>query len=41
VAAIAQAAGYAVASTDIWAASDLNPGDLEDPLPHRPYPQPL
>ena len=41
VAAIAQAAGYAVASADIWAASDLNPGDLEAPLPHRPYPQPL
>ena len=41
VAAIAQAAGYAVASADIWAASDLNPGDLESPLPHRPYPQPL
>ena len=40
VAAIAQAAGYAVASEDIWAASDLNPGDLESPLPHRPYPQP-
>ena len=29
VAAIARAAGYAVASEDIWAASDLNPGDLE------------
>ncbi len=29
VAAIAQAAGYAVTSEDIWAASDLNPGDLE------------
>ena len=29
VAAIARAAGYAVASTDIWAASDLNPADLE------------
>ncbi len=41
VAALAQAAGYAVASADIWAASDLNPGDLESPLPHRPYPQPL
>jgi predicted ribosomally synthesized peptide with nif11-like leader len=41
VAAIAQAAGYDVASTDIWAASDLNPGDLESPLPHRPYPRPL
>jgi predicted ribosomally synthesized peptide with nif11-like leader len=41
VVAIARAAGYAVASADIWAASDLNPGDLEAPLPHRPYPQPL
>jgi len=29
VAAIARAAGYAVASEDIWAASDLSPGDLE------------
>jgi len=29
VAALARAAGYAVDSADIWAASDLNPGDLE------------
>lgn len=29
VAALARAAGYAVASADIWAASDLNPADLE------------